>query len=342
MLRVLFVLLFTVIATAELEADHTNGQAHYSVRKVHQAKFEQWMTKYNKKYATQAEYEVRLQNFIETTKRVAQQNFHSKLINSTATFAVNKFSDLSLQEFSRLSGMKGYKPQKHFSARKVARNSGTPPSSFDWRAKGGITGQKNELQCGSCWAMTVAMAIESAYIIHKGKTDQQPLSTQQILDCDTNDNGCGGGNPPTAYQYVVSAGGLETEDDYPYLGQDGTCNVTKDKEQDPITGYQLAIPEGSTDEIALANFLATNQPISTAVDASTWSTYSGGILQASQCSQNIDHGVQIVGYSGLDNKGYWVIRNMWGADWGEGGFIRLQFGENTCGLTSLPTAPTLN
>ncbi|MCL4419683.1 C1 family peptidase [Patescibacteria group bacterium] len=99
---------------------------------------------------------------------------------------------------------------------------------------------------------------------------------------------------------------------------------------------------GSLDEMTMASFLASNQPISTAVDAESWQTYTGGILLSSQCGLNIDHGVQIVGYNGLDSNGYWVIRNMWGTDWGENGFIRLQFGNNTCGLTSLPTAPTLN
>jgi len=306
--------------------------------------FKAWMVKYNKQYSFD-EYEHRLANFIETTKRVAQQNLRSKLLNSTATFSVNKFADLSPEEFAqKYLGVKGVvKNQPTYPPRSVAPlSTDSPPSSWDWRSRGGITGQKNELQCGSCWAMTVAMAIESAYMIHKGKTDQQPLSTQQIIDCDSNDSGCNGGEPTTAYQYVVSAGGLETDADYPYQGQDGTCNVNKTLEQDPITGYQLAIPSGSMDEISLANFLATNQPISTAVDASEWATYSGGVLLASQCGQDIDHGVQIVAYNGLDSKnGYWVIRNMWGSDWGEHGFIRLQFGANTCDLTSLPTAPTL-
>lgn len=102
------------------------------------------------------------------------------------------------------------------------------PSSWDWRKHNGITGQKNEMQCGSCWAMTVVMAIESAYMIHKGKTNQVPLSTQQMcvqnhhlsksfsVDCDTNDGGCNGGMPTTAYEYVVSAGGLATNAAYPY------------------------------------------------------------------------------------------------------------------------------
>jgi len=336
----LCVVLFTFVAIVELA---TVRQRASFTKHAQELQFKLWMDQHNKQYSFD-EYHLRLSNFIKTTERVAQQNFHSKSINSTATFAVNKFADLSPEEFAqKYLGMKGVQiSQPDYLPRKVARiSTATPPSSWDWRAKGGITGQKDEGQCGSCWAMTVAMAIESAYMVHRGKTDQQPLSTQQIIDCDTNDSGCNGGDPRTAYQYVVSAGGLETNAEYPYNAQDGTCNANKSLEQDPITGYQLAIPSGSTDEISLANFLATNQPISTAVDASSWSTYSGGILLASQCGQDIDHGVQIVAYNGLDSKGYWVIRNMWGADWGENGYIRLQFGDNTCGLTSLPTAPTL-
>jgi len=315
--------------------------AHASLPRFHRERplFQHWMLKYNKRYTDQ-EYEIRLQNFAETRKRVEQQNLRSRELNSTATFALNKFADLTPAEFSKLLGTKGFNTQNS-EPKKVASLSGGPPAEWDWTTRGGITGQKDELQCGSCWAMTVAMAIESAYMIHKGKHDQQPLSTQQIVDCDTNDGGCNGGMPTTAYQYVVSVGGLETDAEYPYNGVDGTCNVTKAYLQDPITGYQLAIPAGSLDEVAMANFLATNQPISTAVDASSWQSYSGGVLMADQCTQNIDHGVQIVAYKGLDKTGYWVIRNMWGSDWGENGFIRLQFGANTCGLTSLPTAPTL-
>lgn len=47
------------------------------------------------------------------------------------------------------------------------------------------------------------------------------------VDCDQVDAGCGGGNPPTAYQYVISAGGQDTEAAYPYTGVDGTCNFDK-------------------------------------------------------------------------------------------------------------------
>ncbi len=51
------------------------------------------------------------------------------------------------------------------------------------------------------------------------------LAPQQIVDCDNSDDGCGGGDPPTAYEYLMSAGGLEAEKDYPYKGEDGSCKV---------------------------------------------------------------------------------------------------------------------
>ena len=32
---------------------------------------------------------------------------------------------------------------------------------------------------------------------------------------------------------------------------------------------------------------------------------------------------------------YWIVRNTWGDDWGENGYLRLKFGENTCGMCEL-------
>jgi cathepsin F len=305
-----------------------------------EVRFQQWQWKHNKRYQSGEEYNTRFNNFLETLKRIERLNQRSQELGSSATFGLTKFSDLSPAEFSQLLGMKNWNRPEKF----VPSVAGpVPPPSWDWRntTPPGITGQKNEGQCGSCWAMTVAMAIESAYIIHKKVNPQPPLSTQQIIDCDTNDEGCNGGMPTTAYQYVVSAGGLETNAEYPYTAQDGTCNVTKSLIIDPISGYELVIPSGSTDEMTMANFLATNMPISTAVDASQWQDYTGGVLLGSQCSDQIDHGIQLVGYYNPTTAGYWVIRNMWGSDWGENGFIRVQFGVNCCGLTSLPTYPTL-
>jgi len=331
-LAILFVLL--AVATAD---DPRRFKAH---RVPHEVSFQDWMAQHNKKYANQKEYEARLSNFIETTKRISSSNARSKALNSSATFAHNKFSDLTVEEFSVRLGMKGYSP-KQIAGVPVAAPAPLAPTSFDWRSKNGITAVKDQGQCGSCWAFSCTESIESVWKIKGGKTNQVPLAPQQIVDCDRNDGGCNGGDLPTCYQYVISAGGLEPEADYPYHARDGTCVADKAKEQDPIKGFQYVIPQGAAQEPQMANFVAANSPISIIVDASSWSSYNGGVLKASQCSHNLDHAVQIVGYNGLTSAGYWIVRNSWGADWGEQGFIRLQFDGNTCGLTSEVTVPTI-
>jgi hypothetical protein len=50
------------------------------------------------------------------------------------------------------------------------------------------------------------------------------LAMQQLVDCDhLGDHGCGGGNPPNAYTYLIDAGGQDSYSSYPYTGQDGAC-----------------------------------------------------------------------------------------------------------------------
>lgn len=102
---------------------------------------------------------------------------------------------------------------------------------------------------------------------------------------------------------------METEADYPYQGQDGTCAAKQSLEQDPINGFNYVIPQGSTDENQMSSFLAANSPMSIIVDASSWSSYNGGVLTADECGQNLDHAVQAVGYD--TTNGYWIVRNSW-------------------------------
>jgi aminopeptidase C len=55
--------------------------------------------------------------------------------------------------------------------------------------------------------------------------------------------------------------------------------------------------------------------------------YDSGIINTKKCGTDLDHAVTAVGYgvdssSGTD-KPYFLIRNSWGADWGEDGYFRL-------------------
>jgi len=214
------------------------------------------------------------------------------------------------------------------------------PKVVDFRTTGMVTPVKNQAQCGSCWAFSATETIESAWLMKYKPTHKpplQPLSPQQIVDCDTYDGGCDGGNPDTAYQYVISAGGIEPVKVYPYTGQDGTCAFNKSDVFTNVASWASAC--GWEDEATLMQNTYTYGPLSICVDAANWQDYTGGVMTAWQCAwvNELDHCVQAVGWNLDAATPFWLVRNSWTTQWGEAGYIRLQYGHNTCGLTNQAT-----
>jgi len=253
--------------------------------------------------------------------------------NPRATFGVNKFADMSPTEFSSKYLMpvnitEKYKPKNvpkwKFPDTKV------PLGSVDW-SNTACTPVKDQGQCGSCWAFSATETIESANIIAGKASPSGPiLGPEQIVDCDTNDGGCNGGDPRSGMTYVQSAGGQETEDNYPYTagqsGSGGQCAFNSGEIAEDDAGGPVDVSDG--DENALQQFLMQTGPPSVCVDASSWQSYTGGVL--SSCGCNIDHAVQAVGVNADGQANSYKVRNSWNTDWGVNGFIYLEIGSNTC------------
>jgi len=296
-----------------------------------------WKIKHNKVYASEGEELTRFAIFLESIKRVEKKNLNAQ----NPVFGLTKFSDMTPEEFK--STYLGYAPRASDEPRPLLPlPQGTAPDTFDWRTQGKVTAVKDQGQCGSCWAFSVTENVESMWMIAKGisAADMAPLSPQEIVDCDNSDSGCNGGDPPTAYKYIQSAGGLETEKDYPYTATDGNCNFDSSKVYSTIGGWGYATQ--SDDENQMKTQLVTNGPLSICVDAETWSDYTGGILMASDCGTSLDHCVLAVGYDTSSASPFWQVRNSWGTTWGESGYIRLQFGQDTCGLATEATSACIN
>lgn len=85
----------------------------------------------------------------------------------------------------------------------------------------------------------------------------------ELVDCDTLDSGCNGGLPINAYEAIKNIGGLESETDYPYDGEDENCKFNKSEVLVTVSGG-LNI---SKDETDMAKWLVKNGPISIGINA---------------------------------------------------------------------------
>jgi len=268
--------------------------------------------------------------FKETLNAITTRNMDGSL----GFHFINEFADLSTEEF-RATHM-GYKPKTSTHAQEelpleVATRATT--SSIDWRSHSPsvLTPVRDQGYCGSCWAISATEQIETDVALATGHLFT--LSPQQVVSCDTKDNGCYGGNTETAYMYVKKAG-LEAESAYPYISgktdDPGTCKYSSSKAAVSISGYSTVSScfLGFCKEGKMLTQIAKS-PMSVCVDASMWQTYSSGVVGKS-CGTSLDHCVQAVGYNA--DHGYWIVRNSWGTGWGQDGYIFVEEGSNSCGI----------
>jgi C1A family cysteine protease len=286
--------------------------------------FIQFMEYHNKQYKSDEEFTFRLGVFQENLKKYDEWNSNST--PGSAWFGVTKFSDLTDAEFAELYLMKDLPPYTPNAPQLEVDMSIKAPTTFDWRTQGACTPIKDQGQCGSCWAFSATENIESVWKL-KGNT-LPVLGPQQIVDCDKDCYGCGGGWPYRAVNYVKTAGGQDSEVSYPYHARNQQCAFKPASVLAKVTGYKTI----AKDENQIQTALTTTSPFSICVDASRWSSYRGGIMMASQCSHNTDHCVQLVGYDTTGATPFWIVRNSWGTSWGESGIIRLQMFKDTCAM----------
>ncbi|XP_049398580.1 cysteine protease XCP1-like [Solanum stenotomum] len=301
--------------------------------------FETWMEKHNKIYKSIEEKLHRFEIFRDNLKHIDERNN----IVSNYWLGLNEFADLSHDEFKKMYlGLK-VQNEKRSNDEFIYSDFVDLPKSVDWRKKGAVTDVKNQGSCGSCWAFSTVAAVEGINQIKTGNLTS--LSEQELIDCDTKYNsGCNGGLMDYAFQFIVSQGGLHKEDDYPYLMEEGTCDEKREEsEVVTIDGYH-DVP--ANDEQSLLKALA-NQPLSVAIEASgrDFQFYKGGVFDG-HCGTALDHGVAAVGYGSTKGLDYIIVKNSWGAKWGEKGFIRMKRNigkaEGLCGIYKMASFPTKN
>lgn len=82
--------------------------------------------------------------------------------------------------------------------------------------------------------------------------------------------------------------------------------------------------------------LANIGTVAVAINALTWQYYLDGVIQY-HCGSSpklLNHAVQIVGYDLSAEIPHYIVRNSWGKDFGEHGYLYIAIGENLCGLAN--------
>lgn len=222
-------------------------------------------------------------------------------------------------------------------------------------------------QCGSCYAMASVYAFSKRVGIllkkmypHKSWENLPRPSVQDIVECSPFGQGCFGGFPFLVGKHLSELGGLdESESPYNmYLESEvATCSTKYSADQNrwfaSAYGYVGGCYE-CTNEFEIMKEIYNHGPVVAAIDApQSLFNYHRGIYDdessthGSTCDlplsglngwEYTNHAIAIVGWGeeeidGKINK-FWICRNTWGNNWGEGGFFKLKRGVNQCSIES--------
>jgi len=232
--------------------------------------------------------------------------------NESSSFNFDKYAD---DDDNLIKNSLNEKNESSFTQKKI-----------DWTNK--MNPVSAQGACGCCWAFSVIGAIEANYNIKFGNSPR--FSQQQLVDCDSSNNGCNGGNELKALKYIKEKG-IAFSNDYPYfageVAKSQTCVASSFTMNYIVDGFDYCYKEVCTKERHRG--LLARGPIMVGIDGrmqiqdrSIFQHYTKGILDAPCANDN--HAVILMGFD-FDEKGeYLLARNSYGEGWGENGNFRIR------------------
>ena len=204
----------------------------------------------------------------------------------------------------------------------------TSLNSFDWRDEGKVTPVKNQGSCGSCWAFAAMGAYEGSYAIVNGQLAD--TSEKDVLDC-SGAGTCGGGWYDPVFNYMLTDG-ITNENEYGYAPVDNACPVGLNNIFRSVAWGWVTAKHDIAPVADIKQQLCETGPLATAVRAtSAFQAYTSGVFNQSSDGW-VNHAVTIVGWD--DSKNAWLIKNSWGTNWGDNGYMWIDYNANKIGYAT--------
>jgi C1A family cysteine protease len=196
------------------------------------------------------------------------------------------------------------------------------PRSIDWRKDQG--GKLSSIRdqgtnCGACVSFATVSTIEARHWIATGTRVE--LSEAELFHC--NGGSCEDGWG-LASGIVAAHSGVSHLSCGPWIDDPkclGAASVVK------VTTYFALY-----DDYDRKKALQTGPLVGGMSVYEDFSTYKGNVYKYAAGDLLGQHAICIVGYD--DQRGAWIGRNSWGADWGEQGYFYIGYGE--CDLNTEP------
>jgi C1A family cysteine protease len=282
--------------------------------------FVSFVNTYNKKYDTTEQFFHRFNIFKAKVKEIEAHNAG----NHTYTLGINEFSDLTWEEFSATYlGFAGGKSDAPSWEAPVSNK--IPNDDVDWRKKGAVTPVKNQGSCGSCWDFAGTGTIETFTFLKQGTLIN--LSEQHTLDC-SKGGSCAGGLMDKAIDWGCQNGICGTAE-YPYTARQGSCKSTCAIKSTKCSGAKKLNSEKDQEAALDVNTVSIGVYI-----GAQFQSYKSGIFNG-PCGSG-GHAMILVGYEG---QSAWIVKNSWGASWGEQGYSRWARGKDLCKFSSYSHIP---
>jgi C1A family cysteine protease len=144
----------------------------------------------------------------------------------------------------------------------------------------------------------------------------------------------------------------ETEADYPYSNESYKYNITPACTANTSLGVVKTVAGNDYVKVGHTNndmmSAIDRQPVSVSIDASrnAFHYYTSGVI-TSGCGTQIDHAIVAVGYGTENGQDYFLVRNSWGASWGDNGFAKIgqsptNGSPGICAINQLPYYPNVD